>query len=375
MEAKATRGTSARGGKGRDRGRGQRGRGFGRGGKNPNYNRKDEETKGGQHRKDNRHQRRGLAPKDAPKDSYFFKFHYGPWPELKDMEVKIDSELPEQIPKDQRLHEPLKEEYVKTMQHLDDEIHNLIEGIKKIRSKKQAVYDRGIEERDAKAAAEGVEDKKKSFQDLVEEKRALIKKKKALDENSKEAKEFVKTTKAEEKFILKSCNPKYRTVKDVNDRIKRIGEIIVTETISSKEEKEYYKEQAFLKKSIKHVEKLEKIPDTEEAREKAKALDKESKKLRTKINELDHILDTMNEERKRRKEISEDKRAELGSLDEEIKEIETKIEGVRERKDQAKEDFYKRKYEYECQKSEVSHIEWLHKRKNSKFQATCSKIY
>lgn len=54
-------------------GRGRGGRGRGGVHKEKSYNHQDGEQKQGQNR-------RGQAPSEANKDSYYYKYHYGPWP-------------------------------------------------------------------------------------------------------------------------------------------------------------------------------------------------------------------------------------------------------------------------------------------------------
>ncbi|CAI2362050.1 unnamed protein product [Moneuplotes crassus] len=361
-----------RGSRGKSR-RGGRGRGFGRGGKKfDNNNNNKEETKGGHNRKDGKdnkgnknNRRRGHAPSEAPKDSFFYKFHFGPWPELKEVEVTLETELPEQIAKEDRLKEPTKDEYIKGMQKLDDEIKALIEKIKKTRADKEEVFQRGREESKAKADAEGTKNEGKSFKELVEEKRALIAQKKELDEKSKKEKAICKKAQEEFKSLQKNVNPKFKTTKEVNRRIKDVEKFILTETNSAKQEKEYYKEIDFLKKSIKYVEKLEKVPDTKENWNNARDLDKKCKKFRHEISQIDALLDIMSAENKKRKELSEDKKVELKKFDEKMDKIREQIKEVEKKKDEAREEYYKLKYEFECQKASIIHVDRMYRRKNT----------
>ncbi len=362
---KAHRGKPRRGGRGGNRDGATRGRGFGRGGKKFDNKRDQEETKGdNKGKRDNKNKkRRGHAPSEAPKDSFFYKFHFGPWPELSEVEVTLETELPEQIPRDERLKEPTKDEYVKGMQNLDEEIKTLIEKIKKTRAEKEEVYQRGREESKAKAEAEGTKNEGKSFRELVDEKKALFEKKKALDEKSKKEKTICNQAQNDLKALQKNVNPKLKTAKAVNSRVKDIEKTIQTSTISAKQEKEYYKEISFLKKSLKYVEKLEKIPDTKKNWEAAKAFDKESRKYRTEIAKINNLLDTMNEEFQKRKEMSEDKKVELKAFDEKMDKIREGIKAVEVRKDEAREEYYKKKYEFEVQKASVIHVDRIHKKK------------
>lgn len=363
------RGDRARG----ERGRGGRGRGFGRGGKNVNNNLDKEETKGQhQNRRDGRdNRRRGKAPKDAPKDSYFYKFHYGPWPEHEEIEVKIDTQLPEPIPKENRLQEPLKEEYIKNMQHLDDQIKACIEKIKDINKEKEQVYKRGVEESKEKMEAEGVKDDEgKTFKELVAERNAVLDKKKSIDAQIKKEKEQLEKVQYELNALQKFTDSKLKTAEAVEDRIKDIEKTIQTETITPKQEKEFYKEITFLKKSVKYTEKAEKLhPERQTLRDHVRTLEGKAKAFRKEINKINLILDVKAEENKKRKEISQEKKADLDLLEEKVQKIKEEIREVEVRKDEAREEYYKNKYEYENQKSLIAHIDRMHRRKNTLIKA------
>ena len=102
-----------RGGRGRGRGgrgRGRGGRGGGRGGRN--------------------------NPDNMNKDSYYFKYQFGPWPEFEKIEVKIDTELPPIKPKEERLKEPDMDEFKKRMNDLNEQINKKKEKIQAINKEK-----------------------------------------------------------------------------------------------------------------------------------------------------------------------------------------------------------------------------------------------
>lgn len=372
----------ARGGEGAPRGgeRGRGGRGYGRGGKKFESNQNEESKQGrpqtkngkdGKEHRDNRNQRKGRAPKDAPKDSYFYKFHYGPWPEHENIEVKIDTELPPQIPKEERLQDPLKDEYTKNMQHLDDEIKSLIEKIKEINKEKDQVFKRGIEEAKAKIEGEDLaKEEGKSFKDLVAERNGHLEKKREIDAQSKKDKDRLDQVQTEIRIIMKNINPKCKTVEKVTERIKEINKTIQTETINAKQEKDYYKEMTFLEKSKKYVQKLEKIePELETLKEAVKGYEKKAKVHRKEINKINQILDAKAEENKKRKEISTEKKADLDLLEEKVQKVKAQIKEIEIRKDEAREEYYRRKYEYECQRSQITHVDRLHRRKNDLIKA------
>lgn len=353
-------------GRGDRGGRGGRG-GFGRGGKKFDDQRDQEESK--QHHKQGKdagNYRRGTAPRDAPKDSYFYKFHYGPWPVIEHVEVTLDSELPAQVPKDARLREPLKDEYTKNLQHLDDEVRALFDKIKAINAEKEQIYKRGVEENKAREAEEGGhKDDGKTFKQLVEERNTNFSKKKELDAQLKSLRDRLDDTITKIKGSSKFVDSKCKSVEEVLQKIAEVNNTMQTESVGAKREKEMLKEISFLEKSKKHMAILQDLyPLRENLKESIKDLDKEIKVYKNEINRLNAILDTKAEENKKRKEISEEKKADLVELEEKIQAIKNEINAVNARKDEARELFYKRKYEFECQKAEINHIDHLYKHKN-----------
>lgn len=72
-----------------------------------------------------RQNRRGNAPSEANKDSYYYKYHFGPFPVQERIEITLETSLPASPAKEDLLKEPSKEEYAKKMTELDDAIDQL----------------------------------------------------------------------------------------------------------------------------------------------------------------------------------------------------------------------------------------------------------
>ena len=113
----------------------------------------------------------------SPKDSYYYKYFYGPYPELEEMEVTLDTEIPKIKDEDLR-KEPEKEEYAKHMKECDDKIQDLRSKITAINDQKRAVLTNRKQEsgKDNEIEVEG-----KNFKQLVSEKRALVDERKELN--------------------------------------------------------------------------------------------------------------------------------------------------------------------------------------------------
>jgi len=65
------------------------------------------------------------APENAPKDSWYYKYHFGPWPKQDNVEVTLETKVPELRAKEHKVPEPSKEKYAKDMEALDKDIENL----------------------------------------------------------------------------------------------------------------------------------------------------------------------------------------------------------------------------------------------------------
>lgn len=107
------------------------------------------------------------------KDSFYFKYQFGPWPEFEKIEVEIDTKLPEIKPKEDRLKEPDFEEFKKRMNDINDEINKKKDRIQAINKEKQEKIRVKREQRDEKEKEEAKEAGTKTFKELLKEKNEL----------------------------------------------------------------------------------------------------------------------------------------------------------------------------------------------------------
>lgn len=237
------------------RGRGGN-RGRGRGGHKEHHDRPqtfNKQDRPHQERTHERHYNKKGGPGDAPKDSWYYKFHFGPWPKVDKVEVTLDTVVPPMPPKEERKQEPSKETYAATMTKLDEEIDKLREQIQAINKEKQ---DKIKVHKDVNTKEET---KKHGKETKLTWKEALALKNKHLDKLKQRYNEINNTKKQlssiqeEIQHIEKNINQKYRTEERVNERMKEIEDKMHTTTIKPAQEKEFIKELEFLKKSIDFV--------------------------------------------------------------------------------------------------------------------------
>jgi len=77
----------------------------------------NQNNRGGYNRRGNRGQRQfndKNAPINASKDSYYYMYFYGPYPQVKEIEVTLETEIPT-IKEDDILNAPSQEEYATKM--------------------------------------------------------------------------------------------------------------------------------------------------------------------------------------------------------------------------------------------------------------------
>lgn len=326
---------------------------------NQRFHRKEHE--GGEHKRNDH--RKGGKPENAPKDSYFYKFHYGPWPEFDKIEVKIDTELPPKIPKEEKLREPTKEEYVKHLQHLDDEIKRMVEKIKQLNEEKK--IKRGIMVKKSGEDGEGAHDESKGFKALVAERNKHKDERNKMEDESKAIKKALDNYEKELALLLKNCDPNALSIHNVKKKIHHLEGKMETSSMSATNQAKVIKQIDMLEKSKKYVEKVQKImPEKEKLSEKVKVLEKQAKDHRKEIIRINKILDELNADFKKRKEVSQENKTELDELEEKIQSIKTEINEIDIRKNEFREEHYKRKYEFECQKQRMLYLEGLHRRQN-----------
>mmetsp|Transcript_40525 Transcript_40525/g.46480 ORF Transcript_40525/g.46480 Transcript_40525/m.46480 type:complete len:659 (-) Transcript_40525:48-2024(-) len=294
-------------------------------------------------------------PINASKDSYYYKYYYGPYPEIKEIEVTLELEIPN-IKEADRLQPPSEEEYAKRMRECDDEIQVLRTKISTINDEKKQKTSNRRQERDGQV----VETKGKNFKQLVDEKKSLQSERRGHEEtiekcNSQMAK-INEDLRKINKFVDKSCP----TLADVDKEIKKIEYKLTTETIPPQKEKEMFKHQKFLEKSKPYYETFEKL-NAKMAKLKEQHFEARGKsiELGKKIKEYNTILDEMNEEFKSKKELQDKHSEELQKLEDKIQVVKTEIGKLFEKKNEIREQHYKEKFNYEAQLEELAYYDYL----------------
>lgn len=340
-----------RGGRGRGRGRGREGRGGKPNGKDT--------------RKDGKPRRGG--PKDAPKDSFYYKYHFGERPQIEKVDVTLETEVPAEIPKADILPEPTRDEHIKTLEAVDAKIEAKKVEITKINQKKKDIFKKKDDKKEKElkeAAEEGKEaPKEKTFKDILAEKREVQAQLKDFQENSDKWEKELQEIATEENFITKNSNSKFKTGAAVNKKIAEIEKKMTTTSISAADERECHKEITFLKKSLEFVARMDDLlPRKDELHDEIKSVKPYIRKLRKQIYEYNQKLDTMNEEFKASNKLRDENSQVLDKLEETVQTIKKVIGELYQEKSDLKEAFFKAKYEFELQQQIVRHRDFIIRR-------------
>lgn len=308
-----------------------------------------------------RGQRQGQArtnPINAPKDSFYYKYFYGPYPEIKEIEVTLDTEIPT-IPEAEKLPVPSEEEYAKQMKECDDKIQELRSKITAINDEKRAVTTTRKQEKQEQQEP-GAEVEGKNFKELLSEKQKLVNKRKELNEIVEKQNESMSVINEDirklNKYIDKGC----KTKEDVDKKIKELNKTLTTESVSVVKEKEMFKQVQFLEKSKPYYETYELLQKKLDA-SKAKLFEAKGEvgTLSKKIKSYNKTLDEMNEEFKSKKELKDKYGHELDKLEAKIQDIKKEIGELYEKKTQIREEHYKQKFNYESQLEEINYHQYL----------------
>ena len=309
-----------------------------------------------------RGQRQGqnrTKPINAPKDSYYYKYFYGPYPEIQEIEVTLDTELPT-IPEKDRLPIPSEEEYARQMKECDDKIQELRSKITSINDEKRAVTTTRKQERDEQVQEPGAEVAGKNFKELLSEKQKLVNQRKELNEIVEKQNESMSTINEDirklNKYIDKGC----KTKEDVDEKIKELNKTLTTESIPVTKEKEMFKQVQFLEKSKPYYDTYEVLQKKlTAAKDKLHEAKGQVGALSKKIKSYNKTLDEMNEEFKSKKELKDKYSSELDKLEAKIQDIKKEIGELYEKKTQIREEHYKQKFNYESQLEEIRYHEYL----------------
>ena len=198
--------------------------------------------------------RGGRVPQNIRKDSYYYKYRFGPWPEQKDEEITLETEIPEF---NRTKTKPDKDTYVKEMEAFDEKIKAEREKIQKINAEKRAIIE-GVREKRKKEDDE--KNKKQSgqtFNDVLQEKKDFLVKFRAKKDQIDAVNKEIKEIQGEELVIEKNTSKKFKSGQDVNMRLQEIDQIMQTTSISPGEERELHKEKIFLEKSMEFAERFD----------------------------------------------------------------------------------------------------------------------
>lgn len=298
---------------------------------------------------------------NAPKDSYYYRYFYGPYPEIEEIEVTLESELPS-IKEEDKLQLPSEQEYAKHMQECDDKIQELRTKITSINDEKRAKITNKKQDRTENPE---IESSGKNFKQLVGEKNKLVNERRELNEITEKLNHKLTAVTEEmrkmNKFIDKECN----TVEEVEKKIKLLNKKMTTESLPVAKEKEVFKQIQFLEKSRPFYE------DYEHLRKKQKAIKDQIFEEKGKIGKLSKTiksynttLDEMNEEFKSKKENTDTFKSDLEKLENKVQDIKKEIGVLFEKKNEIREQHYKQKFNYECQVELQNYYDYLQEQKD-----------
>ena len=294
---------------------------------------------------------------NAPKDSYYYKYFYGPYPEVKEIKITIDTEIPF-IKEENLLPRPSGEEYAKRMKACDDKIQDLRSKITEINDKKRLVT--STKRKESEKSTTEIKVKGKTFKELLNEKLALEKQRKELNELLEKQDHGAAKVHSDMRKLNKFIDKDLKTVDAVDRLIKELENESMTTTMPVAKEKEMFKRMKFLEKSKQYYttfEGLQKKSKTfkdhiYETKGKINALSK-------KIRKYNNTLDSMNEEFKSKMKLKDKFSEELDTLEEKIQEVKKEIGTLFEKKNEIREQHYKERFNYEAQLEEIEYHKYL----------------
>lgn len=340
------RGKGGRGG----RGRGNRGN---RGG-----------NRGGQQNRGEGRQNRKNDPANAPKDSYYYKFYFGPFPEIEKVTVTLDTEVPEPLPKEQILPEPSRDEYIEELKKVDEQIEKKREQKEAIIQQKKDIITARKDERAKEMENPENKQKQSTFKDVLQQKRDLVQKLRDMSGKTKDLQKKQADILAEQNTLKKYFSEKYRSAEAVQKRIQFLEKQLVTTSLKAADERANIKETDFLRRSLEYVEQYDALkPKLDAIKDELKPLYGQQKKLRDQIGKYNTQLDQMNEDFRTSQQLREENKEELDKLSAKIDAVKEEIQKLFEKKGEIKEQHFKLKFEHKCQNQQIKHIEYIKRTK------------
>ena len=240
------RGERREGGRGRGRGQTQR------------FVPKGEGGEEGETRQNEQRQRRPDYRYD--KESWYYKYHYGPWPKQERVKVTLETELPKVLPKEERLPEPDKKAFDEKMRAFDADVEKTKEEVakisKSIKLKAEGGRMAGSNET-VHEVLQGLIKTRGGFYDEMEEIKFR------LEAIKKELGDKVEEKKTIEKKLDLQC----KSAEAINKKIADTENKMQTSTMSMTEENNAIKKMKFLIEKLKFAERYEKLePRIEKAK-------------------------------------------------------------------------------------------------------------
>lgn len=323
-------------------------------GQRGNYNR----GRGGPYRGGNRQHQQQFRPQqiNAPKDSYYYKYFYGPYPEIKEIEVTLETEIPK-ITEENKVEVPSSEEYAKHMKDCDDQIQELRSKITSINDKKRAVTSSRKQENHKEGE---IDHQGKNFKQILGEKMKLINQRKELNNVLESHNQAMGKINEDLRKMSKFIDKDLHTIQDVDKTIKEINKELQTTSMPVAKEKEMYKRVTFLEKSKQYYEIFEGLRNKVKVhKDKIYETKGAISKLGKPIKQYNAILDELNNEQKSKMENKDKISSELEQLEEKVQEVKTQIGALFEKKNEIREQHYKSKFLYEHQLEEIAYYDYL----------------
>ena len=195
------------------------------------------------------HRAPGPRQINASKDSYYYRYYYGPYPEVKEIEITLETEIPT-IKEEDILQPPSEKEYGDKMRACDEKIQELRNKITAINDQKRAITSNKRRENQDKESEIQVEGK--NFKQLLNEKNEIYEEVKVLKEEQKKQNDAMTKVNADIRKLQKFIDSNYKNPDEVLERTAALEYELTTTTMTSAQEKEMRKQKKFLEKSIQY---------------------------------------------------------------------------------------------------------------------------
>jgi len=301
---------------------------------------------------------------NAPKDSFYTKYYYGPYPTIEEIKVELDTEIPS-INEEDLIELPSGDEYAKYMRDCDEQIQQLRHKITEINDQKKQKSVTKREEQYENNKEEVVDTQGKSFKQLCNERNKLQNERKELNEVAEKFNSKMEVINTEIRKVSKNIDLSMKTEVDVDEKIEDLNHTLTTQTIPVAKQKELFKKVQFLEKSKPHYKTFEllqaKLKEAKgnQYKEKLKIWE-----LTKQIKGYKHTLDVMNEENKAKRQDKDKFSEELQKLEDKVHDVKKEIGTLFEKKNEIREQHYKKLFTHEVQKEQIAYYQHLQLQKD-----------